>query len=179
MMSCASAFVRVMAQKTCGFTLRFDSEDMVQLSPGLGLTNEVIVDQHFRQRGRLGRLLAALSYNPRLIGIGLDEDTAAFIDQDRRLEVVGSGALTIVDPTDMEFSSMDSANRHDPVSLINVRIHVLVGLIALVVCRSLGQQCRPAQDLGFSPGQVDGFFLLQLGVVFQGQLINFPQRICL
>ena len=42
------------------------------MSPGLGLTNDVVVDQHFRQRGRLGRLLAALSYNPRLIGIGLD-----------------------------------------------------------------------------------------------------------
>ena len=100
--------------------------DMVTLAPGLGLTRRAIIDQHFRQRNRLGRLLTAISYNPRLIGIGLDEDTAAFIDQDRRLEVVGSGALTIVDPTDMEFSSMDSANRHDPVSLINVRIHVLV-----------------------------------------------------
>ena len=100
--------------------------DMVTLAPGLGLTRRAIIDQHFRQRNRLGRLLTAISYNPHLIGIGLDEDTAAFIDPSRKLEVVGSGAITIVDPSDMDYSSMDSANRHDPVSLINVRIHVLV-----------------------------------------------------
>lgn len=99
--------------------------DMVTLVPGLGLTHSMIVDQHFRQRDRLGRLLTAISYNPRPIGIGLDEDTAAFIGPDYELEVVGSGALTIVDPSEMEFSSMDSAKRHDPVCLINVRLHVL------------------------------------------------------
>ena len=100
--------------------------DMVTLAPGLGLTERAIIDQHFRQRNRLGRLMTAISYNPRLIGIGLDEDTAAFISPERDLEVVGSGAITIVDPQDMEYSSMDSANRHEPVSLINIRIHVLV-----------------------------------------------------
>lgn len=100
--------------------------DMVTLVPGLGLTHEMIVDQHFRQRDRLGRLLTSISYNPRPIGIGLDEDTAAFIGPDHSLEVVGSGAITIVDPSEMEFSSMDSANRHDPVCVINIRLHVLV-----------------------------------------------------
>jgi cyanophycinase len=100
--------------------------DMVTLAPGMGLTTRIIVDQHFRERNRLGRLLTAISYNPRLIGIGLDEDTAAFISPERNLEVMGSGAITIVDPKDMDFSSMDSANRHQPVSLINIRIHVLV-----------------------------------------------------
>jgi cyanophycinase len=100
--------------------------DMVTLVPGLGLTHRMIVDQHFRQRDRLGRLLTSIAYNPRPIGIGLDEDTAAFIDPDRKLEVVGSGALTIVDPSEMEYSSMDSAKRHDPVCLINIRLHVLV-----------------------------------------------------
>jgi cyanophycinase len=52
------------------------------LAPGFGLTNRVVIDQHFRQRDRLGRLLAALAYNPFAVGIGLDEDTAAFIDPD-------------------------------------------------------------------------------------------------
>ena len=66
-----------------------------------------------------------MSYNPRLIGIGLDEDTAAFMDSDDRIEVVGSGAITVVDPSEMEFSSMDSAHRHAPVTVINVRVHVL------------------------------------------------------
>ena len=83
--------------------------DMVTLAPGLGLTQLAIIDQHFRQRDRLGRLLTALAYNPRPIGIGLDEDTAAFIGPDETLEVLGSGAITIVDPSDIEYTSMDSA----------------------------------------------------------------------
>ena len=79
----------------------------VTLAPGLGLTNYVIIDQHFRQRDRLGRLLTALAYNPFANGLGLDEDTAAFIGPDHRLEVVGTGAITVVDPSHLEFSSMD------------------------------------------------------------------------
>jgi cyanophycinase len=100
--------------------------NMVQLAPGLGLTNTVVVDQHFRQRDRLGRLLTALAFNPFATGIGLDEDTAAFIAPDETFEVVGTGAITVVDPSELAFSSMDSAKRQEPVSLINVRIHVLI-----------------------------------------------------
>ena len=100
--------------------------DMVTLAPGLGLTPWAIIDQHFRQRDRLGRLLTALTYNPRPIGIGLDEDTAAFLDGNDRLEVVGSGAITVVDPSEIAFSSMDSARPHDPVCVTNVRLHVLI-----------------------------------------------------
>jgi cyanophycinase len=99
---------------------------MVTLAPGLGLTNRIIVDQHFRQRDRLGRLLTALSFNPYAIGIGLDEDTAAFIAPDDTLEVAGTGGITIVDPNDIEFDGMDTAKKHDPVCLINVRLHILV-----------------------------------------------------
>ena len=100
--------------------------DMVTLAPGLGLIRRVIIDQHFRQRDRLGRLLTALAYNPFAVGIGLDEDTAAFIDADDVLRVVGSGAITIVDPAELEHSSMDSAHEHDPVCLIGVKVHILV-----------------------------------------------------
>jgi cyanophycinase len=100
--------------------------DMVTLAPGLGLTNNFIIDQHFRQRDRIGRLLTALAYNPFAIGIGLDEDTAAFIRPGDDLEVVGSGGITIIDPTHLTHSSMDSARRGDPVSLIGVKLHILV-----------------------------------------------------
>lgn len=100
--------------------------DMVTLAPGLGLTNRLIIDQHFRERERLGRLLTALAFNPFAIGIGLDEDTAAFIGPDDVMEVAGSGGITVVDPGDLEFSSMDSANRHEPVSLIGIKLHILV-----------------------------------------------------
>ena len=100
--------------------------DMVTMAPGLGLTNNFIIDQHFRQRDRLGRLLTALAYNPFAIGIGLDEDTAAFIRPGDELEVVGSGGITIIDPTELSYSSMDLARRGDPVSLINVKLHILI-----------------------------------------------------
>lgn len=102
------------------------SPDKVTLAPGLGLTNSFIIDQHFRQRDRLGRLLTALAYNPFAIGIGLDEDTAAFIRPGDSLEVVGSGGITIIDPTDLSYSSMDKAKRDEPVSLIDVKLHILI-----------------------------------------------------
>ena len=98
---------------------------MVTLAPGLGLTNRVIVDQHFRQRDRLGRLLAALAYNPFAIGLGLDEDTAVFLDDDNAREVAGSGAVTVVDPGDVEFSSMGTVKPGEPVTILGVRLHVI------------------------------------------------------
>ncbi|MEM7762624.1 MAG: cyanophycinase [Pseudomonadota bacterium] len=100
--------------------------DKVTLAPGLGLTNNFIIDQHFRQRDRLGRLLTALAYNPFAVGIGLDEDTAAFIQPGDSLEVVGSGGITIIDPNDLEFSSMAKARSNEPVSLIGVKLHILI-----------------------------------------------------
>jgi len=102
------------------------SPDMVTMAPGLGLTNAFIIDQHFRQRDRLGRLLTALAYNPFAVGIGLDEDTAAFIRPGDELEVVGSGGITVIDPTHLSYSSMDRAHRGDPVCLIDIRLHILV-----------------------------------------------------
>jgi len=98
----------------------------VTLAPGLGLTNRVVIDQHFTQRGRLGRLLTALAFNPFLIGLGLDEDTAAFIAPDKTVEVVGSGTVTVVDTAGLTFSSMDQAVAQDPVSMLGVTLHVLI-----------------------------------------------------
>src|SRR3954467_5373611 len=98
---------------------------IVTMAPGLGLTNRVIIDQHFRQRDRLGRLLTALAYNPFAIGIGLDENTAAFIAPDLTFEVVGGGALTIVDPSGIEFSSMAQVRKNDAVCLIGLKLHIL------------------------------------------------------
>jgi cyanophycinase len=70
---------------------------MAQVAVGLGLLRNVVVDQHFEQRTRLGRLLAVVSQSPSLIGLGLDEDTAAVIGADETLEVIGRGAVTVVD----------------------------------------------------------------------------------
>ena len=98
----------------------------VRLAPGLGLTNRFVIDQHFRQRDRLGRLTAALAYNPFAIGIGLDEDTAAFISPDDTLEVEGSGAVTVVDAHDLQFSSMAHADEDDPVCMLGLGVHILI-----------------------------------------------------
>ncbi len=97
----------------------------VQVVAGLGLTRRVIIDQHFRQRDRIGRLLTALAYNPYPIGLGLDEDTAAFIDPENVIEIEGSGTVSVVDAHDVEFDSIAEAAKGDPVSLIGVRLHLL------------------------------------------------------
>ena len=97
----------------------------VRLAPGLGLTNRFIIDQHFRQRDRLGRLLTALAYNPFAIGLGLDEDTAAFIAPDNTVHVQGSGGITVVDAAGVQFSSMDSIEEGKPVCLLGVKLHIL------------------------------------------------------
>src|SRR3954454_5314203 len=86
-----------------GTGLTGDSSDaaarkgMVELVAGFGLLQDVIVDQHFSQRGRMGRLMAAYAANPGLLGVGLDEDTAVLITQDGVLEVLGSSMVTMVD----------------------------------------------------------------------------------
>lgn len=97
----------------------------VTLAPGLGLTNRIIVDQHFRERDRLGRLMAAIAYNPFVVGLGLDENTAAFIDAENLIEVVGNGAITVLDVSQLGWSGMATARTGAPVGLIGVKLHVL------------------------------------------------------
>jgi len=100
-------------------------ESGVELAPGLGLTNRVIVDQHFNQRQRMGRLLAALSFNPFACGLGIDENTAGFISPSGRMEVVGKGTITVVDPAELSHSSMSYVRPAEAVTLIGLKLHVL------------------------------------------------------
>ncbi|MGK0398698.1 MAG: cyanophycinase [Gammaproteobacteria bacterium] len=108
-----------------GSTGSVPSADGVNLAPGLGLTNALLIDQHFSQRDRLGRLLTAISYNPFLLGVGIDEDTAIFIDAEQKFEVVGSGAVTVIDPIDLSYSSMSKASKKDALSLLDLKLHIL------------------------------------------------------
>lgn len=101
------------------------TEGGVNLGPGMGLNNTIVVDQHFNERNRLARLLSAVSYNPSLIGLGLDEDTAAFIDGDNIFTVVGSGAVTVIDPSDIEYSSMADARAGEALTLLDLKMHIL------------------------------------------------------
>jgi cyanophycinase len=75
---------------------------IVQLAAGLGLVPQTVVDQHFEQRTRLGRLLSAVAHSPSLIGLGLDEDTAAIVYSDRTMEVTGRGVVTVLDGSRMQ-----------------------------------------------------------------------------
>jgi cyanophycinase len=70
---------------------------MVDVVAGFGLLQDIIIDQHFSQRGRMGRLLSVFAGTPGLIGIGLDEDTAVLINREGTLETLGSNMVTIVD----------------------------------------------------------------------------------
>jgi len=98
---------------------------LASLAPGFGLTNRFVIDQHFRQRDRLGRLLSVLAFNPFAVGIGLDEDTAAFIDPDDVIHVEGAGAITIVDVSRLEYSSMGHAQSGQTLCLTGIQLHIL------------------------------------------------------
>lgn len=97
---------------------------MAQVSAGLGLLANVVVDQHFEQRTRLGRLLSVVAQSPALIGVGLDEDTAAIVYADDTLEVIGRGAVTIVDGSDIITDAYE-AKGHSPMMVSNARLHSL------------------------------------------------------
>lgn len=108
-----------------GATGSIPSGDGVNLAPGLGLINALLIDQHFSQRDRLGRLLTAISYNPFMLGIGIDEDTAIFIDPEHSFEVVGSGAVTVIDPINLSYSSMSKASKREALSMLDLKLHIL------------------------------------------------------
>ncbi len=97
----------------------------VTLAPGLGLTNRVVIDQGGAASHRLGRLLGALALNPFALGLGIDAATAAFIGPDNVMEIVGHGGATVVDPSDVGASSVADAQDHAPISITNLRLHVL------------------------------------------------------
>src|SRR5438309_1630674 len=97
---------------------------MANGSVGLGQQVSVVVDQHFEQRTRLGRLLAVVAQSPSLIGLGLDEDTAAIIDANDILEVIGRGSVTIVDGTDVITDAFRTTG-HKPIMVSNARLHSL------------------------------------------------------
>ena len=98
---------------------------LVQMAQGLGFAPDLVVDQHFRRRDRLGRLLTALSYNPEPLGVGVDEDTAAMIDADGVLTVLGSGAVTVVDASALRFTDSHAVHRGQPVAMLGLKVDFL------------------------------------------------------
>jgi cyanophycinase len=100
-------------------------ERIAQFAPGLGLTDRIVFDQHFRQRDRLGRLLYLIAAHPGLLGVGIDENTAAIVEDESSITVTGSGAVTIVDGSEIKSTNVAEAENGDAVAVSNVRIHIL------------------------------------------------------
>jgi cyanophycinase len=96
----------------------------VSLGAGLGFLHRVVVDQHFSERQRLSRLLSVVAQNPYLQGIGIDEDTALVVERGVGIEVLGEGAVTIVDGRSMSTNIAEISDRETP-ELIDVRLHLL------------------------------------------------------
>jgi len=99
---------------------------MVDVVAGFGLLQDIIIDQHFSQRGRLGRLLSVFAGTPGLVGLGLDEDTAVLIDREGTLEVLGSNMVTIVDGRNT-ISDYFEREEGEILSITGSSLHVLAG----------------------------------------------------
>ena len=97
----------------------------LKMSPGLGLVKNIMIDQHFAQRGRLGRLLTGIAQNPEVLGIGIDEDTAIIVSDEGIAEVVGSGAVYFVDGSSIRYSNVSEQYSNEVLSMFNVKLHVL------------------------------------------------------
>ncbi len=112
----------------------------LHLAPGLGLIPGVIIDQHFAERGRIGRLLGAVAHNPRLLGIGIDEDTAIVVNEDS-FEVIGAGGVTIVDAARLSHSNIAETTPERVLSMHDVTLHALSAGDRFDLCTR-----RPARD---------------------------------
>jgi cyanophycinase len=97
----------------------------VKITGGLGFINNVIIDTHFVQRGRIGRLLYACASNPINLGIGLGEDTGLLITGGQMMEGIGSGLVILVDGTNMRHTNITDVQMGEPISIENLTVHVL------------------------------------------------------
>ncbi|RJQ04483.1 MAG: cyanophycinase [Bacillota bacterium] len=97
----------------------------IKMAPGMGFLKGTVVDQHFAQRGRIGRLLTALAQNPSVLGLGVDEDTAAVVFPDRTLRVLGSQTVTVLDGRTIAETNATESLPDEPLALTDVVLHVL------------------------------------------------------
>ncbi len=100
-------------------------KDIVNMSTGLGILPEIVVDQHFHNRNRMIRLMTAIAAHTDLLGVGIDEDTAAVFELDGLMRVIGRGTVTVIDPGEVTYTNQLWIDSTAPLAMYNLRVHVL------------------------------------------------------
>lgn len=98
--------------------------EIVEMEPGMGFLPGVVIDQHFAERGRLGRLLSAVAQQPVVLGFGIDENTAVVV-KGNEFEVVGEGAVTVVDVSQISHTNLNQILKDEDIALCGVKLHIL------------------------------------------------------
>lgn len=119
----ASAMSEIMI--VSGFDEESPKKGTLKMSLGLGLIEGVMIDQHFAQRGRIGRLLTGIAQNPQILGIGIDEDTAIVVKNKERFHVIGSGAVYVIDGSSISHTNVSQQNPEEVLSIFDIKMHVL------------------------------------------------------
>jgi cyanophycinase len=98
--------------------------DVVAMGPGMGFLPGVVIDQHFAQRGRLGRLVSALLLQPAVLGFGIDENTAILVHGDE-LEVIGESAVTVIDSSEQLHDNLEGLLKDEALAICGAKLHIL------------------------------------------------------
>lgn len=98
--------------------------EIVDMGPGLAFLPGVVIDQHFSERGRLGRLISALILEPAVLGFGIDENTAMVVT-DNEIEIIGQGSVTIVDESEATYNNMGEILRDESLAICGAKLHIL------------------------------------------------------
>lgn len=145
-----------------GDTPPLPEKDAAVLSLGLGFVSNAIIDQHFSQRRRLGRLLSAIALRQDMLGIGIDEDTALVIERGNGVEVIGRGAVTLIDGRRMRTNYFD-VDASERLEMLGVAMHVLPSGHSYLSrpsarpgARSLPASLRDAISVIAAPGPIRG-----------------------
>ena len=99
--------------------------ETLQLAPGFGFAKDTVIDQHFAERGRVGRLIGVIAQNPRILGLGIDENTAVEMEPFRRFRVLGKGSVTVIDGSDVSDTNVADDGTGRAISVFGVRMHLL------------------------------------------------------
>ena len=140
---------------------RLPEKEAAELDLGLGFVSRAIIDQHFSERGRLGRLLSVLAQRPDMLGVGIDEDTALVIERGVGIEVVGRGAVTLLDGRQLR-SNFEDVESRERLEMLGVRLNLLPAGRRYTVSpgseswRRMPPHLRKAVALLVAPGPIRG-----------------------